>query len=142
MGLVEIKTFADLLAFLPLLVKLHDQLDGYWQSDTSVTDFVALLTNNFGKAGSKYYGIKNGDKLSYFIAVLDDGKPKATFWLFYVNKEHYKNTKNLVKTLFSDLKSLGYSELSFTTTRMTRSYDRWVSGFGARKHSLNYKLSL
>lgn len=141
MGLNEIKTLNELLQFMPLLVKLKKDLDGYWAYNLNSSEFVAELTNRFQK-DSFYYGLKYGDELYYFIAV-DRVKPtKAIFWLFYMNKNKREHTRNLLNTLKSEFARMGCKKAEFTTTRMTRSYDRWVSSFGATKTSLTYSLNL
>lgn len=141
MGLNEIKTLEELLAFLPLLVKLKSELDGYWAYNMNAAEFVAELTNRFQK-DSFYYGIKNGNEVYYFIAVDRISNKKAIFWLFYMNKDKRDHTKGLLDTLRAEFVRKGCKTAEFTTTRMTRSYDRWVSGFGAVKTSLTYTLTL
>lgn len=141
MGLVEITDIRELIAFLPLLVKKHKELGGYWEADLSTEDFVAALTNRFGKDVT-YFGIKNGDKLIYFIGMIRTGEESLNFWLFYIDKEYRQHTKNLLMILKSTYKERGFKHALFVTSRITRSYDRWVSKFGAVKHLLTYKLEL
>jgi len=141
MGLVEISDIRDLIAFLPILVKKHKELGGYWEADLSTEDFVAALTNKFGK-GVTYYGIKNGDQLVYFIALIHVNDSSVNFWLFYIDKNYHQHTKNLILMLKNVYKEKGYRTATFVTSRITRSYDRWVSKFGATKSLLTYKLEL
>ncbi len=58
MGLIEIKTLQELLEFLPLVVKLHRQFDTISETQGTVEDFIANLTNKFGKKTSFYYGLQ------------------------------------------------------------------------------------
>jgi hypothetical protein len=142
MGLIEITSFAALRAFIPLLVKVYKELDGYWEEGIGVEDFVALLSEQFYTPGRRFYGLQINGELCYFISVVQRSTTECHFWLFYVNKNKREHTTRLVNTLFSELRRGGYKELTFTTTRMTRSYDRWVAKFGAQKKSINYKLDL
>lgn len=141
MGLIEITDIRELIAFLPLLVKKHKELGGYWEAELSTEDFVAALTNKFGKDVT-YYGIKNGDHLVYFIAMIHTNDSTINFWLFYIDKDSRQHTKNLLLMLKSVYKEKGYKFGTFVTSRITRSYDRWVSKFGATKSLLTYKLEL
>lgn len=142
MGLVEILTFDELRRFLPLLLKVHKELDGFWEEGINEADFVALLTEQFFIKDTKFYGLKHENELFYFMAVVPRGVDKCHFWLLYVNKTKREYSNKLVETVLSELKRLGYKKLTFSTTRMTRSYDRWVSKFGAQKQSLTYQISL
>ena len=141
MGLVEITDIRELIAFLPLLVKKHKELGGYWEADLTTEDFVAAITNRYGKDVT-YYGLRNGDKLTYFIAMIYTGTESANFWLFYIDKEQRQHTKNLLAILKAACKARGIKHMQFVTSRITRSYDRWVSKFGAKKFLLTYKLEL
>lgn len=140
MGLNEIKSFEDLLAFLPFLVRLFEQLDGLWEADLSKEDFAAAILNKHGKA--TYYGIKNDKEIVYFISVVKETETRSTFWLFYVNKDYREHTKNLLGMLKSELKSKKVETVRFTTSRLTRAYDRWVSKVGARKYLMTYTIDL
>jgi len=142
MGLVEIKTFEELMRFMPLIIRTYKDLDGLWEGGTDLADFLQLLTDNFNTPGSHYYGIKVDDKLFYFVVILPCELHIATFWLFYVNKDKRAYTKSLLDTIRAECKRNGYKHLNFTTVRMTRSFDRWVTKLGAVKHSLTYKLPL
>jgi hypothetical protein len=142
MGLFEIKTFDELRKFIPLLVKIHRDLDGFWEEGINESDFVALLSEQFFRNNTGFYGIRDGETLHYFIAVVDRGDGFCHCWLLYINKNSRVHSTNLIKTLKSEYKRLGYSKMTFTTTRITRSFDRWVSKFGAQKSSLTYKMEL
>lgn len=141
MGLIEIKTLQELIAFLPLLVKMHGQFDALSETQGSAAEFVANLTNNFGK-NSYYYGLKIDNELCYFIVVLYDGGTDACFWMLYINKEKRQYTKNLLYTLRSEFKRKGVKTAEWKTTILKRSYERWVGKFGAKKHAIIYKMEL
>lgn len=141
MGLNEIKSLQELLEYLPLLVKLHRDLNGYWAANMTSAEFVAELTNRFQK-DSYYFGIKNGDDLYYFIAVDRINSTKACFWLFYMAKDKRAHTKNLLDSLRAEFKHKGYKTAEFSSPRITRSYDRWVTKFGATKSHITYSLIL
>lgn len=141
MGLVEIKTFQELLKFLPALVLLFKDLDGLWEPDMTPKEFVATLSNNFQK-NTKCYGIQINSEIAYFIAVQELTSTKACFWLFYMNVNKRLYTRNLLNTLKSTYAQRGFRQVEFTTTRITPSYERWVEKFGATKHSITYKLEI
>lgn len=141
MGLNEIKTLDELLCFLPLLAKVHHDVGKTWTNNMSVAEFISEVTNKFGN-GSRYFGIKNGDILYYFIAVQKVSETKIIFWSFYMCKERAYCTKNLLSALRAEYKQLGFVTAEFSTNRITRSYHRWVSSFGAVRAHITYKLKL
>lgn len=141
MGLNEIKTIKELLEFLPLIVKAHKEVGQTWTNGMSIQEFVSDITSKF-EISSDYYGIKEGDKLYYFIAVERVSKTKAVFWSFYMSKEKSVYTRRLLETLKAEYARRGFKKAEFSTNRITRSYHRWVTGFGAIRSHITYTLNL
>lgn len=141
MGLQEIRNLNELIGFLPLLARLHQQFDTISNTQGTLADFIASLTNNFGK-DAYYYGLKKDDELYYFFVVHVLNKTEACLWLVYINKTKHSYTKNLLSVLMSEFRRKGIKHAEFTTTIMKKSYERWVSKFGAKKHSITFKLEL
>lgn len=142
MGLVELKTFEELMRFMPLILRVYKDLEGLWEGGTSMADFVQLLTDSFNPPNSHYYGIRVDDKLFYFVVITPYEEGIGNVWLFYINKDKRQYTKAFLETLRAECKRNGYKQLIFNSGRMTRSYDRWVTKLGAVKHSITYKLHL
>ena len=129
------------MSFLPLLSVLHIELDGIWEPDLTQNDFLAALSNNF-KEENFYFGDVKDGQLVYFVVLLKNTNDNCFFWLFYMNKDYRVYTKVLLEQLKLFAADLGFKTVDFVTTRMTKSYDRWVQKFGAKKQSLTYRLSL
>lgn len=141
MTLNQITKFEDLMSFLPLLGQLHHELDGIWEPDLGQNEFLASLSNNFN-AENYYFGDVHEGKLVYFVVILRSSNDSCFFWLFYMNKDYRQHTKALLLQLKQFARELGFKTVDFITTRMTKSYDRWVQKFGATKQSLTYRLVL
>lgn len=142
MGLKEITTLEELIKFLPFLVKVHKENEAISKTQGTVQDFIAKVTNMFGH-GAYYFGLKDEAELYYFMIVLrGEKKEDACFWLLYINKTKRTATKNLLHVLKAEMKARGVKHAEWQTTIMTRSYDRWVSKFGAYKFALTYKMEL
>lgn len=141
MNLTIINSLEELVKFLPSLVKVFKQLDGVWEKDLSTEQFVVMLMDKFGD-DTVYYGELKDGVLNYFIAVSYQKNNSAWFWLFYVDKNYRFNTNTLLELLRVDLKSSGVTSMLFSTSRMTKSYDKWVKKFGAEKHLITYKLKI
>ena len=141
MNLHKIESFNELLGFLPHLTALHSELDGIWEPDLSQAEFAARVANAF-TPGNHYFGqIENGH-LVYFVILTKETDSKCFFWLFYMNKEYRQYTKSLLLELKQFAKDLGFITCDFSTTRLTKSYDRWVRKFGAEPICLTYRLIL
>lgn len=141
MKLHRLEDFSELLGFLPHLTSLHSELDGIWEPDLSKEDFTARIASTF-KPYNYYFGqIENG-RLVYFVILTKDSEDKCFFWLFYMNKEYRQFTKELLLELKQFAKDLGFKTCDFSTTRLTKSYDRWVKKFGAEPTCLTYRLVL
>jgi len=142
MTLKRISNIVELAQFLPELVRLHSDLDGKWEDELDQDTFFLKLLSNF-REDSYYFGELNDDgHLKYFIATLPQDREKALFWLFYMNPDHREETRALLGDLRGELKRLGFKEVRFSTTRLTKSYQRWVEKFGAEPYELIYKLHL
>ncbi len=141
MGLVEIKTLQELIEFLPLLAKVYTECPAIKVSNGSLPDFIADITNKFGK-NTQYFGIKKDKELFYFIAIEVTGKTSVLVWLLYINKTKHVYSKTLLRTLMSLYHTRGFRSASLTTPIFTRSYERWLANFGAQRQYLTYKLEI
>lgn len=141
MNLHRIESFSELLGFLPHLTRLHSELDGIWEPDLSKEEFTARVANTFNP-NNYFFGEIAKQDLVYFVLLTKDTDDKCFFWLFYMNKEYRQFTKELLFELKQFTKDLGFKTCDFSTTRLTKSYDRWVRKFGAEPHTINYRLPL
>lgn len=141
MNLKRVETFETLLSLLPSIAQLHSDLDGIWEPDLSREEFVAELTNKFNSSNFFFADVEDG-KLIYFVVMLRDTNERCFFWLFYMNKDHRHLTRDLLAQLKQFVKNLGFQVCDFSTTRLTKSYDRWVRKFGAEPICLTYRLIL
>lgn len=139
----RITSLEELVSFLPALVALHKEPRCNLAPTLNVEEFVAELTATFDSK-SLYYGQMSGSRLSYFIVVTQDTTTPsaAMFWLFYVHKDMRSSTNLLLEQVKTQVKAAGYKHVVFITHRITKSYDKWVKKFGARKHLLTYMVDL
>lgn len=139
----RIKTLEELVSFLPALVALHKEPKCNLAPTLNVEQFVAELTSSFDNK-SFYFGQLSGARLNYFIVVTQDLTTPSTamFWLFFVHKDLRSSTNLLLEETKTCLRSAGYKHVVFMTHRITKSYDKWVKKFGAKKHLLTYIVDL
>jgi|SRR5690606_17356815 len=140
--LKEIPNILELADFLPALCSLHQELDGKWEDELDETDFFIKLLSNFSN-DSRYFGdFDESGNIKYFIAVLRQESEIALFWLFYMNPDYRTETRGVLDELRQFLNDSGYREVRFSSTRITKSYQRWVEKFGAEPYEIIYKLKL
>lgn len=138
MTLNKIQTRQELLLYIPELLRVFTQLGGKWEPDLTPVQFGEKLIALFDE--SDYYAeIENG-RLNYFIAILGDEKPKAKFWLLYINTAIRERSRSIVQEIVSSLRSDGFTSIQFNTVRFTQSYKRWAESFGAKQKFITYEL--
>lgn len=139
----RIDTLQELATFIPELVKIHESLEGRWEPDMSTDEFLAKLVELFRPGQTYYFGLlSDAGELLYFVTLLPEDKPKATFWLFYMNKDHRDETHQLLTDLAKWAVAEGYTTIYSQSTRSEKSYERWLSKFGATKVATVYKFNL
>lgn len=141
MQLHQITDFNELMGFLPILVRTHAELDGIWEPEKTKEEFVSTLTTEF-KSTNYYFGAIENGKLAYFVVILRETDTKAFFWLFYMNKDYRLQTRQLLLDLKLLLHNLGFRRVELVTTRLTKSYNRWISKFGAQPVALTYRMEI
>lgn len=142
MSLRRITTIEQLSKFTAKLIELHGELDGKWEPDLSAQDFLVSLLDNF-ESTSYYFGdFDKSGVLIYFVALIPQTKERALFWLFYMNKDHRQETKELLGQLKDFMKEQGFSTVYSQSTRTESSYERWLEKFGAEKVAIIYKFKL
>ena len=137
----KITKLEDFALFVPKLKELHQRLDGRWEIELNPEQFGDKLLQNFRPVNAFYGEIINGE-LAYFIAVLNGEFPKVVFWLLYINVKYRDKSRYYVKQILDTSKLEGYKEVIFCTSNISSSYRRWVSKFGAKPSSINYKIIL
>lgn len=126
---------------LPKLVKLSSSLDGLWDPDMNAGEFAARVVSVFQQESAVFC---EEDEMGFkYAAILHKDDAECWyFWLFYVNVKY----RDLTRAILADIKQFcadrGIKKLRFSTTRTTRSYERWVTKFGATKHAIVYQLQL
>lgn len=140
MNLNQIKTLKELVLYTPLLLELHEKLDGKWEPEMNSHEFLIELINRFDR--SWYFGEIVGGKLAYFATVTKQKDEKALFWLLFVNPEFRSETKILWEELKALLKSFGLSTIYTQSTRTASSYERWMKKLGAQRVAIIYKFSI
>lgn len=138
----RIETTEELFTFLPKLVQLHEQLEHRWQAEHTQQKFAAKLLELFKKKNYYFGELDEKGNIKYFFAVVDESKGKAYYWLLYIHKDLRTVSKELVHNSLNFLRSKGFTSVEFATTRLTRSYKRWVEGFGARAKTMIYEIDL
>lgn len=146
MILKPVSTLQELAILLPKLANLHHALEGKWEPDLTEKDFLCRLVQNFQNNFAYFADLDEAGEIIYFAsigtAVQTESKKEGFFWLFYMNQKHRENTPSVVEQLKQFMKEQGYQFVSLSTTRLTGSYDRWLTKNGAVKHSLTYRLTL
>ena len=142
MKICRITKLQELSHFVPALVKIHESLEGRWEPDMSSEQFIERVVEFF-KPTNYYFGALTPDgELLYFVTLLPEERPCATFWLFYMNKDY----RDLTMVLLNDLKEWalneGYTTIYSQSTRTEKSYERWLNKFGATKVATVYKFNL
>jgi hypothetical protein len=127
MNLTRITTVEDFLKILPAVVEEKKKLGNYW-SPVKLEDFLEQCFTLFPT--SYCFGEQRDGKLLYFIFLLPQEQASIYFWLFYVDKELYEKTKELLFELKSWAKQEGFTKVTTATNRNQSSYRRWVSKFG------------
>jgi len=80
--------------------------------------------------------------LKYVIVVELQSPQLAHFSFFFVNKDFWKTTKEILNELKALLHSQGVEKVRFESYRLQSSYERWVSKFGAKPISITYEVEV
>ena len=142
MKINRITTLQQLSLFVPALVEIHESLEGRWEPDMTSEQFLERVVEFF-KPMNYYFGALTTDgKLLYFVTLLPEDRPCATFWLFYMNKDYRDQTQSLLIDIKDWLLQEGYTTIYSQSTRTEKSYERWLNKFGATKVATVYKFDL
>lgn len=141
MELHRITDLKDLALYTPLLLDLHEVLDGKWEPELSPHEFLSTLISRFDE-NAFYFAGKDESKLIYFAALFPQGGDKGLFWLFYMNNEFRDQTKIILHKLKDFMKARGITQIYTQSTRTASSYERWLNKFGANKVAIVYKFDL
>lgn len=141
MTLTKITVLGDLLALLPALGKLHEELNGKWNPDMTSQEFILHLVKLFGDNQLTVWAKVEEGEIMYFMAVIDE-KPTATFWLFYINTKLRNESQNLAEIAIDNLRQMGFSRIQLITTRLTKSYARWMGKLKFKPKQLMYEREL
>lgn len=141
MNLNRITTLKQLALYTPILLKLHEELEGKWEPELSSHEFLGELIARFDE-NTYYFGEIVEGKLVYFLAGNRQDTTHVFCWLFYMNPDYRLETKKLLKDAMNFLRALGYKTLYTNSTRTESSYERWLEKFGAEKLAITYKFTL
>jgi hypothetical protein len=127
MKLTRIMTVEDFIKILPAVIKEKKQLGNYW-SPVKLEDFLEQCFSHFSTGYC--FGEQRNGSLLYFVFLFPQDQTTIFFWLFYVDKELYGKTKELIAELKSWAKQSGFKKVITSTNRNQSSYRRWVGKFG------------
>lgn len=142
MNLRRIVTLKELALFTPVLLSLHETLEGRWEPDATAHEFLAELINIFEPTSYLFGDFDESGKLAYFAVILRESESRAFFWLFYMNKDFRLVTKQVLTSIKDFLRREGFSYVYTQSTRTSSSYERWLEKFGAEKVAITYKFNL
>lgn len=142
MKISRITSFDELSKFIPELTRIHEDLEGRWEPDMTTAQFLGRLVEFFVPRNYYFGELTPEGKLIYFITLLPEDKPCATFWLFYMNKDFRDITATLLENYAQWAVSEGYTTIYSQSTRSEKSYERWLNKFGATKVATVYKFNL
>lgn len=137
----KITKLEEFAIYIPELKKLYRKLDGKLESELSADQFTDKLLQMFSPKNDFYGNIADGE-IEYFLVVLNGGFPRMFFWLFYINVKSRDKSRYYIKQVLDAAKLEGFTEVTFGSVNISSSYRRWVSKFGAKPHSINYKIIL
>lgn len=138
----RITTFQELAKYIPELSRIHENLEGRWEPDMNTEQFLARLVEFFIPRNYYFGELDEKGNLIYFITLLPEEHPCATFWLFYMNKDFRDKTAGLLELYADWARNEGYTTIYSQSTRSEKSYERWLSKFGATKVAVVYKFNL
>lgn len=138
----QITSLTDLLALLPKLVKLYTTIDGLWDPDLDNGQFASRLLYIFNEEESAFFCEEAEEGFKYVAILHKQKNSRWYFWLFYVNTKNRDLTRPVLNELSVFCKKNNITSLRFSTTRTTRSYERWVAKFGAHKQAIVYQLDI
>lgn len=143
-SLKEVKTFDELLLLLPALVKLKEKQKEYWEQGTGVEDFLVKFLHLFNAGELIVWADFNKEvgEFDYFMAVVKEDDNTAMFWLFYIDIRLRTISGELANISIDKIKELGYNKIQLTTTRITKSYSRWMDKLGFEPVKLMYERKL
>jgi len=137
----QVDNLSDLLTILPKLVASQHLLDGLWESDLEKAQFASRILAVY-QDESAFFCEEHGAGFKYCIVLHKFKNAHWYCWLFYVNVEHRELTKSIMAELKTFCESRNIKDLRFATTRTTRSYERWITKFGATKQAIVYQMEI
>lgn len=138
----RIESLTEMLELIPVITKLHKQLDGLWEPDLDDGEFVNELTNSCIHGGILFAEKAEDGKLKYVALLKPENAEHYVFWLFYMNPKFRDITRSVINELIDFCHHNKIRRVRWATTRLTSSYERWISKFGARKFAMLYQLEL
>jgi hypothetical protein len=140
--LSRITSYRQLKRFLEPLRALYLELDGKWEPELNEAAFLLKLIEFFEPHNYFFGELSPEGKIKYFAALITEEPPKAHFWLFFMNKEFRTETQQLLLDMSEVMMAAGYHIIMSRTGRTEKSYERWLSKFGAKKVEVVYRFDL
>ena len=139
--LLEITTLEGISTLLPKLKTQFPDLVGKWDAEQTADGFILESFTGFMNKNFKVYAELRGDDILYcFIADLR-GKT-AIFTLFFINPIIRQDSEKLANLALDNLRALGHNKAKLATTRLTKSYSRWMGKLGFEPSKLQYERTL
>lgn len=142
MNINRITTIGELAKFIPELSRIHEELEGRWEPDLTTEKFLERLVEFFIPRNYFFGELDSTGRLVYFITLLPEEKPCATFWLFYMNEKFRDQTRGLLDMYAEWARNEGFTTIYSQSTRSEKSYERWLNKYGATKVATVYKFNL
>ena len=139
--LKRIETIVDFALFVPEICRMHDVFANKWDKESDQDGFLSELVSNFSSKSWFFGSLDETGKMEYFIVLYDLGQ-NCQFRAFYVDKQKHELTKVLIQEIREIIKDRNFKNCYFTTTRITKSYDRWVRKLGAKPCEITYNVNL
>ncbi len=142
MKLHRIETFEELEKFMPLILQQKRMLKDRWGED-SEESYMRELISGFNQ--NLYFAEESNGTLLYFFALAEITQ-NTELCMFvrsvYVDKTLYPSTSDMIEELKKIAKFCGFRTVIWSSTRLGKSYQKWMNKLGARLVSRVYKMEL
>lgn len=144
MLLRKLENVQQLLMFVSELTVVHtyDIRPFIWATNSSADTLIEnlIFSTKEGRV-INYGGFDDDGRIKYFLSVINK-QPTAIIWLMHIKISQRDISKPVLKAVFEDLKSVGFTGIQFCSTNMAPSCKRWAKTLGATPIAINYQLKL
>lgn len=145
MASVSIKQITSLSALALLLDKVvdqHEEFDCRFPTNMSKIEMASEIISVFGR-DSYCWGELYGDGELKFFSIVEVLDEETCYWHVLFNHPRNKShTKKILEEIKDFLRELGLDEIFSVTRRITPSYKRFMTKFGAYQFEITYRCKL